>query len=381
MMAVYFLFVLFLILIFLQVEVILHKRRLGRIPIRIHVNGSRGKSSVTRLIAEALRRSNIRTLAKVTGDEPLLILPDGYEQKIVRRGPARIQEQLWFVRIAAGLKAEAIVVECMAIAPDLQSVAEERMISSTIGVITNVRPDHFEVMGDNLDEIALSLSRTIPRRAFFITADHNYFPFFAQLSEKKNTEAVLAKAFDDPSIPALPAAEHRSILCEVCKKLNLALPETNPGDFLGRDKKLMRLTTDAIDIYFLDAFSANDPESTSIIESVLSDTPACPHPYVAMLNNRIDRPLRMTSFVAYLLDNPRYDAIALAGDLSRIAFKRLHSVMPNHKKIWILEAMKPESVIEEICRELACRQFTLVGMGNAKGLGIALSGLFQKKGV
>ena len=35
------------------------RRDLSRIPIRIHVNGTRGKSSVTRLIAGALRESEI----------------------------------------------------------------------------------------------------------------------------------------------------------------------------------------------------------------------------------------------------------------------------------------------------------------------------------
>jgi hypothetical protein len=36
------------------------------IPVRIHVNGIRGKSSVTRLIAAALREAGIRTVAKTT---------------------------------------------------------------------------------------------------------------------------------------------------------------------------------------------------------------------------------------------------------------------------------------------------------------------------
>ena len=35
-----------------------HQRRLASIPIRIHVNGTRGKSGVTRLIAAGLRRGD-----------------------------------------------------------------------------------------------------------------------------------------------------------------------------------------------------------------------------------------------------------------------------------------------------------------------------------
>jgi UDP-N-acetylmuramoylalanine-D-glutamate ligase len=56
-----------LILAWLVSERARHERRLARIPIRVHVNGTRGKSGVTRLIAAALRRSGIPTVAKTTG--------------------------------------------------------------------------------------------------------------------------------------------------------------------------------------------------------------------------------------------------------------------------------------------------------------------------
>ena len=56
-------------------EASVHGRRLSRIPIRIHVNGTRGKSSVTRLIAAGLSASGLRTYAKTTGTRPRLILP------------------------------------------------------------------------------------------------------------------------------------------------------------------------------------------------------------------------------------------------------------------------------------------------------------------
>ena len=60
-----FFFILAAILSYLIGERMLHMRRLRRIPIRIHVNGTRGKSSVTRLVAAALQKNGIPTLAKV----------------------------------------------------------------------------------------------------------------------------------------------------------------------------------------------------------------------------------------------------------------------------------------------------------------------------
>ena len=57
----------------------------------------------------------------------------------------------------------------MALEPHLQEVSERVMVRSTIGVITNVRPDHFEVMGRSLDRVAQALSGTIPAAAVLVT--------------------------------------------------------------------------------------------------------------------------------------------------------------------------------------------------------------------
>ena len=53
-----------------------HLKSLSHIPLRIHVNGTRGKSSVTRLVAAGLREGGLKTFAKTTGTAPreLLIL-------------------------------------------------------------------------------------------------------------------------------------------------------------------------------------------------------------------------------------------------------------------------------------------------------------------
>ena len=66
----------FLILILISfgiLEKYLHLKSLKTIPHRIHVNGTRGKSSVTRLIAAGIRESGIKTFAKTTGTIPRII--------------------------------------------------------------------------------------------------------------------------------------------------------------------------------------------------------------------------------------------------------------------------------------------------------------------
>ena len=121
----------------LHAEWRLHRRALRRIAIRIHVNGTRGKSSVTRLIAAALRDHGVPTVAKTTGTSPLLILPDGTEVPVQRDGPPKIRELIWAMRRASRLGARAVVFECMAVDPDLQAVAEHEIMWPTLTVVTN----------------------------------------------------------------------------------------------------------------------------------------------------------------------------------------------------------------------------------------------------
>ncbi|MDH7484549.1 MAG: hypothetical protein QHH01_07975, partial [Spirochaetales bacterium] len=97
-----------------------------QIPVRILVNGTRGKSTVTRLIAAGLRAGGTPVMAKVTGSAARLILLNGEERAIPRKGRTSVMEHGWFMREAARSGAEAIVAECMAIRPDT-SRAVERM--------------------------------------------------------------------------------------------------------------------------------------------------------------------------------------------------------------------------------------------------------------
>ena len=48
-----------------------------KVPLRVCITGTRGKSSVTRLTAAALRSSGLRVAAKTTGSRPMLIFPGG----------------------------------------------------------------------------------------------------------------------------------------------------------------------------------------------------------------------------------------------------------------------------------------------------------------
>ena len=137
------------LIIFGVCENYFHIKSLNNIPIRVHVNGTRGKSSVTRLIAAGLREGEVRTFAKTTGTSPRIINDKGDDIEIHRLRSASIGEQIKLIRYFSKKNPDALVIECMAVNPQYQWVSEHRIIRSTLGVITNVRPDHLDEMGSS----------------------------------------------------------------------------------------------------------------------------------------------------------------------------------------------------------------------------------------
>src|SRR5215510_9912197 len=76
-----------------RLQQVAHEKRLRSFKVRIHVNGIRGKSTVTRLIAGVLREAGYRTVAKTTGSAAVTIDFDGNDVPIQRDGPANVKEQ------------------------------------------------------------------------------------------------------------------------------------------------------------------------------------------------------------------------------------------------------------------------------------------------
>ncbi len=370
-----YLVLLLLVLGYLVAERALHERRLQRIPRRIHVNGTRGKTAVTRLAAELLRQAGVRTLAKTTGDRPFLHTPEGRELPLRRRGPACIGEQMRVVCLAAEAGVEALVVECMAIAPDLQEISEAHMLRATVGAVTNVRPDHFEVMGPTLASAAEALARTAPAGGAFVCGADCPLPVLQAAAGRRGALLAPTAPLPDVSDPVL--AENLGIARE------LALRAGAPADRVeaavrriiarGSDGPVRRLRIGEEEVALVDAFSANDPVSTErlLTWAVREYGPGLPRPWVALLNARSDRPLRTVAFAAGLGLASRYDAIAVAGSGGPLARRRLNHTRPP-VPVFAVAGRDPARLLDAIAAGAAARSFTVFGLGNHRGAGEAL---------
>src|SRR5262245_59906672 len=255
-------------------EVRRHERYLARIPLRVHVNGTRGKSSVTRLIAAGLRAGGRRTFAKTTGTMARMIRPDGTEVDVYRVGRPNIIEQTRVVRRAVEAGAEILVVECMAVAPELQPFSELRLIQSSIGVITNARADHLDVMGPSVDDVARTLAQTIPQRGHVFTAERERVHILEDFALQRGS---LLHVSDTGSVtPAgmagfsyLEHAENVALALDVCDHLGVCCRVALRGMHAATpDPGVLRsfiVRSGHSQVEFVNAFAANDPDSTLLI--------------------------------------------------------------------------------------------------------------------
>lgn len=347
-----------LLLLYFYIENRINQSCLASFKAVIHVNGIRGKTSTCRYL-DAVLRSRFRVFTKTTGTDAMILDVSGKEIPCRRLGPANIHEQIRIIRRARREGAEVLILECMAVRPELQRIAQEQIVKSPITVITNVRYDHIFEMGDTLEEIAASLSATIPENGTLYTADANAAVLLSEPCRKKNCRLISCPPFGT-------SAENIELARMVSRDLGVTeedfvshLPNVKT-DFGAR--KLYPVKNKNGDFfYFLNLFSANDPQSTS---NNVKD--ACAkYPRICFLyNHREDRPDRALLFARYFFPDYKDCTVYISGRgaaLPRRLFKQAGIHDPrilSDSQVMSMQDLEAGTV--------------LVGIGNIKGVGYQL---------
>jgi poly-gamma-glutamate synthase PgsB/CapB len=333
-----------ILLSYLTREQFHHEKRISNIKHRIHINGIRGKSSVTRIVGQILRDAGINTFTKTTGSAARLIDHYGKEEPI-RRRVANIIEQISIVKKVSKHNPEAIVIECMAVQPLLQRVCEEKMINATIGVLTNVREDHQDKMGWTLEEITHSLCEFMPSNGILICGerDPKLVKIIKKRAKENNTRVILSNG-------KLPGSNK-----DILKKLNYIEHEENislalkVAEVLGIDKetamasvlnvqpdpgalKIYKKNIKDSEISFVNAHAINDKESLVKVYELLVDMGYLDKTNIGILYNRYDRPERVEMFADIATKKMTLDAIIPLGHFKDAAKARLiQNGFPEHK--------------------------------------------------
>ena len=357
------------------------KRNVEKIPIRVNINGIRGKSTVTRLITSILTEAGYKTVGKTTGTAARMIYWFQDDEDIIVRQPqgANIGEQLKVLQKAADLNEEALVCECMAVNPDYQKVFQFRMLEANIVVIVNVLEDHLDVMGPTLDQIAQAFGATIPYNGFLITIDCAYTNYFKQIAKERNTKVIIADnskitdeylakfdymIFPDNASLALAVGEALGIDEETCFK-GMLNAHPDPGAM-----RITRIGDENLNCTFVNGFAANDPQSTVNIWERVKELEYNTEDPIVIMNCREDRVDRTEIFVSDVFPKIQTHTLVAIGEVSEpITTAFNNGQFPNVKNYINLEYAEPDKIMETLNPLLKDRM--VFGVGNIHGQGEA----------
>ena len=363
-----------------RLAIVRHQRRLDQLDVRVHVNGIRGKSSVTRLVAGVLREGGYVTVAKTTGSAARVIGSRGEEDPIKRRGAATINEQVDIVRQHVTPDVEALVIECMAVRPLYQAYSQDFIVRSDITIITNVREDHQEEMGETLEEIADSMSVTIPRGGVLITSE-NREPLRDRL--RRNAEARDSQfIYADPGQVLdedLAGFDYLQFKDNVATGLTIA-------KILGIDRKtalrgmwnsvpdvgvvrLVHYDIGGKDVLWVPMFAANDRESVIVTFELLQAYFPPDATVIGILNNRIDRGRRAELFATMVpqdLDQYLNHVLTFGAYEETVTKSMIEHGYPADRIHNLGETQDPtlEQILEKIASLIEGTRGVLVGMVN-----------------
>ncbi|MER5641021.1 poly-gamma-glutamate synthase PgsB [Kitasatospora sp. NPDC002227] len=354
-----------------------HERNLARIPVRVLVNGIRGKSSITRLTAGALRGGGLHTVAKTTGTAARFIHPDASEEPVHRKfGIANVVEQIGIVRRAAAAAPDVLVMECMAVQPALQEINQQMLVRSTIGVLCNVREDHLEEMGPTLDDVARSLSRSMPRGGVCVTAEQERRAVLEREAARRDCRLVVVDpesvtdremagfgwiTFKENVAIALAVAAELGIGREQALRGMYAAPP-DPGVLSVQEYQVADGT-----VRLANVFAANDPESTVMNFRQLAAAGQIEPPYITLINCRPDR-IERNGQMGRIVPELETETLVLIGHPTKSAADAVPAGWPGRVVDLGGPQRDPADIWQAIGSQVAGRA-SLVAIGNIHGQG------------
>ena len=309
-----------------------HQLVLSSIPIRIHVNGTRGKSSVTRLIAAGLRAGGKRTLAKTTGTAPRVIDSKGIDRIIHRLRRPSIGEQVRLLKYFSSEKPDVVVMECMAVQPQYQWISEHQMVKSHIGVITNARPDHLDEMGPTEVDVVKSLCNSIPVGGTLVTAEDKHKDILQSVAERNRSEIFFSdeSSVSENDLNKFGYIEHPqniAIALDVCHKMGVARDIALSGMHSVQPDLgalvVWKLLGKKGSLQFVNGMAANDPVSTLQIWKFVIDRYPTNSGTAVFFNSRDDRPLRTKQMLGLTFEEIKPEYFIIRGDKIETKVRRL----------------------------------------------------------
>lgn len=299
-------------------------RNVKRLPLRINVNGIRGKSTVTRLIAAILEEAGYRVVGKTTGTSARMFVWNRAEEIEIKRRPVgpNIGEQVSVIQRAVSFGADALVCECMAVKPEYQEIYQHQIIQANLVVITNVVEDHLDEMGPTTDQIAQAFAGTIPEHGTLVITKGPYARYFRGEAARRDTRVICVdpEGVEDGYLRAFPYLAFKNncaLGLGVARALGIDEETARRAMLKARpdpgSTNVYRLSHGGQSCWMVNAFAANEPASSKAIwqEVQSMDIPA--RRSILILCCRDDRIDRTRQFVDDFLPFVRADRMLVIG--------------------------------------------------------------------
>ncbi len=280
-----------------------YTRLLRDIPLRISVSGTRGKTSLTALCEEELRARGYQTFAKQTGLDPTSI-KDGARFPIrrPRSEGAMFDENIWEVKRWWQGGIDALVLENQAISAYTMRVFNHRFCRPHYLLVTNVRRDHIESLGDSMTAHAAAFGRSALRETTLISGEANENLAYTMRRECESVGARFVDAAPSRTEVHPPGYEAITVLDALLRLATRSGLETE-----RRDTERARLarhfkwrTSSLPEVLWFSGAAVNDVDSTRTVYRWLQRSQSLPTTFVAYL--RPDRRGRTASFVSFFVE-------------------------------------------------------------------------------
>lgn len=348
------------------VEARRHRKNLNDVPIRILVNGTRGKTTLARLLVASLNAQGIRTMGRTTGSEATIIYPDGSVKPIVRKRRARVYELVPFFKevslessrgVSSGFgPIQCVVVECMALQAENQVAFRDWLVRPTHVFITNTYVDHVPEMGPTRESTAQVLSLCVPRKSALYVSDSFYDGLDAKVVHVCD-KAPLEDSVIHPSCMAMAWTFLEDM------GFGIETLQAGVATFVP-DKGLLEPFPLRGGGVFVPSFSVND--ETCMEETIRKWSSSCGGKVSVVFNSRKDREHRILLFrnvlsrVCDLVD----DVLVIGDYPKKVAFYIGYGAV----------SCSVEEVFDKVSSSSGA---VFVGLGNIKGAGEELIGKLQ----
>jgi poly-gamma-glutamate synthase PgsB/CapB len=222
----------------------------------------------------------------------------------------------------------------MALKPEYQRTSERMIVRSTIGILTNVREDHQDVMGETLPEIARSLLNTCPWNGILVTAETNpeITPIIDEVAASRGSRVIYADpewvsdadierfdyiAFKENVAIGVAIADLLGIPREVAMR-GMVEAAPDPGVLRMKELKILgkRVT-------WANLFAVNDRESMVVAMEKLVPFITPETTTVGILNNRSDRERRAIQFADVAVRDLDFEYLVTFGAFEALVTDRL----------------------------------------------------------